>query len=154
MDFKVKRNDSTWFTDVDLEVLEKRIRISNGIIYLKRKSSSSYDLTQSVEDQYSMRKPIMHKRSDADGEKRCECNATYLLHSKRKETILLRFKQKTLHTTTRKSRCHRSFRVCLVMKLLVPRVPPVYHWMFLLYLWVVNRSYLVHLWSADSWASF
>ena len=99
MDFKVKRNDLTWFTDVDLEVLEKRIRISNGIIYLKRKSSSSYDLTQSVEDQYSMRKPIMHKRSDADGEKRCECIATYVLYSKsgelwRKETILLRFKQK------------------------------------------------------------
>ena len=103
----VKRNDLTLFTGVDLEFLEKRIRISNGIIYLKRKSSSSYDLTQSVEDLYSMREPIMHKRSDADGEKRCGCNGTYVLYSKngelwRKETILLRFKQKTPYNNSEK----------------------------------------------------
>jgi hypothetical protein len=39
-------------------------------------------VTQSVEDQYSMREPIMHERNDADGEKPCECNATYVLYSK------------------------------------------------------------------------
>jgi hypothetical protein len=52
----------------------------------------------------------MHRRSDADGEKRCECNATYVLYSKSGELE----ERDDLPTIYKKLSIHHSVQLFLL----------------------------------------